>query len=233
MQHFFDIDIATKYGILEAILLNNFYFWLSHNKANEVHFINDKYWTFNSARAFSEMFPYVSQSTIQRAISHLEKEGLIEIGEFNERSFDRTKWYALTDKGWLLFQNDKLDWSKWVMDVGQNDQTIPDNNPIYINTNTNNKYIVEQVINHLNEKTSSNYKTTSKKTQSLINARLKEGFSVDDFIKVIDTKTADWIKKPDMRQYLRPETLFGTKFESYLNQKPSATGNKVSDKWGI
>lgn len=146
MEHHFNVEIAKEYGMLEAVLLNQFNFWLSKNKANGKHFVDGKYWTYNSARAFSEMFPYVSQSTIQRAISHLEKEGLIEIGEFNEKSFDRTKWYAFTDKGWLLFQNDKLDWSKWVMDVGQNDQTIPVNNPIYINTNTvnNNTICTEQ-----------------------------------------------------------------------------------------
>ena len=74
------------------------------------------------------------------------------------------------------------------------------------------------VVQYLNEKTSSSFKPTSDKTQRLIQARLNEGFTVDDCKKVIDIKTAEWTGT-DMQKYLRPETLFGTKFEAYLNQK--------------
>lgn len=80
--------------------------------------------------------------------------------------------------------------------------------------NQNYKYIID----YLNKKTSKNFKSSSKKTKSLINARLNEGFSVEDFRIVIDTKTTEWLNDKKMEQYLRPETLFGNKFESYLNQ---------------
>lgn len=76
------------------------------------------------------------------------------------------------------------------------------------------KYIVD----YLNQKAGTNYKSTSKKTKTCIHARLEEGFSVDDFKTVIDKKCNDWLNT-DFEQYLRPETLFGTKFESYLNAK--------------
>ena len=59
---------------------------------------------------------------------------------------------------------------------------------------------------------------TSAKTKSLIQTRIKEGFSIDDFKTVIRIKYQDW-HKTDQEKYLRPITLFGTKFESYLNQK--------------
>ena len=77
------------------------------------------------------------------------------------------------------------------------------------------KYIVQR----LNEKAGTNFKYSSKKTQSLIRARLNEGFTVDDFKTVIDKKCAEWIGNKDMEKYLRPETLFGTKFEGYLNAR--------------
>lgn len=263
MEHHFNVEIAKEYGLVESILFYNISYWVVFNKANNIHFYEGRYWTFNSARAYAELFPYLSRSTIQRALNHLKDEELIMDGEFNERSFDRTKWYSLTDKGLMLVQNEQLDSPKWVMGVAQNGPTIPIINPIdniYITDNKhnticteqnaavpqdvsdNNKFIVptdnirfltKQVIDYLNEKTSSNYKSTSNKTLSLIKARSREGFVGEDFVKVIDIKTADWINNPEMRKYLRPETLFGTKFESYLNQKPSTTGNKVSDKWGI
>ena len=76
------------------------------------------------------------------------------------------------------------------------------------------KYIVE----YLNQKAGTKFKASSKKTQTCIHARLAEGYSVNDFKTVIDKKCADWMGT-DYEQYLRPETLFGTKFESYLNAK--------------
>jgi uncharacterized phage protein (TIGR02220 family) len=76
-----------------------------------------------------------------------------------------------------------------------------------------------EIVNYLNEKAGTRYKPTSSKTQSLIKARYKEKFTFEDFKTVIDKKCFEWLKKPNMVQYLRPETLFGTKFESYLNQQ--------------
>lgn len=82
------------------------------------------------------------------------------------------------------------------------------------------KHIVE-IINYLNNVAGKNFKHTTQKTKTLIKARFKDGFSVDDFKRVIDIKTAEWKNNKNMEKYLRPETLFGTKFESYLNQAPN------------
>ena len=78
--------------------------------------------------------------------------------------------------------------------------------------------IYTSVIDYLNQKAGTSYRASSKKTRSLIHARVKEGFTLDDFKVVIDKKCTEWLKT-DMAQYLRPETLFGTKFEGYLNAK--------------
>ena len=86
-----------------------------------------------------------------------------------------------------------------------------------INRIKNNIY--SRVIKHLNEKASKSFKYTTKKTKSCIDARIREGFKEEDFLKVIDIKTKEWKDNPDMSKYLRPETLFGTKFESYLQQE--------------
>lgn len=87
---------------------------------------------------------------------------------------------------------------------------------IYINI-----YIA--VVTHLNEKANTKYRHTTPKTQSVIKARLNEGFTLDDFKAVIDKKCAEWMGT-EFEQYLRPETLFGTKFESYLNAKINSKG---------
>lgn len=81
------------------------------------------------------------------------------------------------------------------------------------------KEIYINIVSYLNQKIGSKYKPTTGKTQTLIKARLNEGFTVDDFKTVIDNMCAEWIGDAKMQAYLRPETLFGTKFESYLNRK--------------
>lgn len=86
-------------------------------------------------------------------------------------------------------------------------------------------YIVE----YLNEKAGTKYKSSTKKTQSCIRSRLKEGFTVDDFKTVIDKKCTEWIGT-EFEPYLRPETLFGPKFESYLNAKERKPGQSNGNK---
>lgn len=76
----------------------------------------------------------------------------------------------------------------------------------------------ERIVDYLNRKTNSHYRPTSKATRRLIKARYNEGFTDMDFKTVIDKKCAEWLQDGNMVQYLRPETLFGTKFEAYLNQ---------------
>ncbi|WEA56787.1 conserved phage C-terminal domain-containing protein [Pediococcus pentosaceus] len=90
----------------------------------------------------------------------------------------------------------------------------------------------KEIISYLNEKAGTKYRASGSKTQRLIKARFNDGFNDEDFKKVIDIKVAEW-SGTDMAKYLRPETLFGTKFESYLNQevKKSKT-NKGGDSYG-
>lgn len=78
--------------------------------------------------------------------------------------------------------------------------------------------VIYEIIDYLNQKTGKHFRKSIANTTRAINARIKEGFTVDDFKAVIDKKVIEWGKDERMKQYLRPQTLFGTKFESYLNQ---------------
>ena len=93
----------------------------------------------------------------------------------------------------------------------------PDSKQQIVNTDSK-LLIAAEVISYLNEKTGANYKTTTPKTIRLIKDRLKEGFMLEDFYTVIDKKVLLWGKDIKMQAYLRPETLFSPKFESYLNE---------------
>ena len=89
------------------------------------------------------------------------------------------------------------------------------NNKDYNNSPIN-KEIINTIITFLNQKAGTNYRASSKATQGHINARLAEGYTLEDFFSVIDKKCAEW-RGGEMEKYLRPETLFGSKFENYLN----------------
>lgn len=89
------------------------------------------------------------------------------------------------------------------------------NNKLKLKLNNN---IYSLVIEKLNDLANTSYKATTKKTRSLIRSRVEEGFTVEDFYKVIEIKVSDW-KGTEFEKYIRPETLFGSKFENYLNQK--------------
>lgn len=85
--------------------------------------------------------------------------------------------------------------------------------------------IYKNIISYLNEKAGKRFKPTIAKTRTVIKARLSEGFTFEDFKTVIDKKCVDWIGS-DYEKYIRPETLFGTKFEGYLNEsKTERSGN--------
>lgn len=98
MNHSFDIDLAKEYGIEEAIMIENIAFWIKKNMANNKHFIENKYWTFNSARAFNELFPYMNPSKINRTLKKLEKLGILEIGNHNKAAYDKTSWFTIVNE---------------------------------------------------------------------------------------------------------------------------------------
>lgn len=81
----------------------------------------------------------------------------------------------------------------------------------------------EKIIDYLNSKLGTSYRANASKNKRLIDARLNEGYQLADFKKVIDHKYADWHDDQRMSKYLRPETLFGTKFEGYLNEKQTTS----------
>jgi phage conserved hypothetical protein, C-terminal domain len=74
------------------------------------------------------------------------------------------------------------------------------------------------IIQHLNEKTGSSFRASSASTKKPIMARLNEGYQIADFWGVIDEKSSQWLGNETMERYLRPQTLFGNKFESYLQE---------------
>lgn len=142
-----------------------------------------------------------TETTVSTSINKLIKLDYLELIKFDGRK--RYLKSRVTKIERQTLKNLKADFKKF--------------KDINIDNNIDNN-IINNIINYLNEKTDSNYRSTTRTTKSKIQARLNEGFTIDDFKKVIDKKYEEWVDT-DFEKFLRPETLFGTKFESYLNQK--------------
>lgn len=108
MQHHFNTDIAKKFDIITAILLDNFYYWIEKNRLNERNFKDGRYWTYNTKKAIAEWFPYLNERQLDYALKKMVEQGLLIKGNYNESKYDRTLWYAITDFGYSILQNCKM-----------------------------------------------------------------------------------------------------------------------------
>lgn len=112
MDHSFNINVAKKLGIASAVILNNLYWWIDKNRANDKHFHDGYYWTYNSRKAFVEQFPYLTERQIEYALRKLIDGGYVITGNYNKASFDRTLWYAITKEGYCILQNCEMEETK-------------------------------------------------------------------------------------------------------------------------
>lgn len=168
-------------------------------------------------------FSQDGQSAFKGAVGYLaEFAGVTETSA-------RSNLNALVEKGLIIktagASGDVNSYAVNIAKIAQNngDLSAGDKNiPAQPKNAAKRRYVedVEQITAYLNKQTGKNYKPSAYDTYSHIQARLNEGFTVADFKRVIDTKVAEWRDNEKMCVYLRPSTLFGTKFQSYLNQEP-------------
>ena len=157
-----------------------------------------------SNRYFSELYGVTPQA-ISNWIKLLEKKGYIKIEYIREGE-------QIKQRNIYIEVSTNID--RVSINVGEGYQQKFKESTTSFNT-TINKDIVE----YLNLKTNSTYNHNTEGTVKNINARLNEGYTLEDFKTVIDKKTKQWLKDEKMNTFLRPITLFGNKFESYLNEK--------------
>jgi hypothetical protein len=102
MNHFFNVEHAKRYGVIEAVLIANFQFWIAKNKANGENLRNGRTWTYNSVRAYALLFPYLSRDQVRRTIDRLVAAKVLMVGNYNDKATDQTKWFAFCDEGLFL-----------------------------------------------------------------------------------------------------------------------------------
>jgi len=93
-MHYFEPSIAKRVGVNAAVLYQNIVFWAEHNMRNGKSFRDGLWWTYNSRKAFSHQFDYLTEKQIRLCLDKLVKAGLIVKGEYNKANYDKTSWYS-------------------------------------------------------------------------------------------------------------------------------------------
>ncbi|WP_124069391.1 conserved phage C-terminal domain-containing protein [Filibacter tadaridae] len=240
-------SLVKQVGLNEAIVLQQLHF-ISLISTN----VRDGHkWVYKTVDEWkNEEFPFWSVDTIKRAIRRLEDSGyIISTASFNRTKMDKTKCYRINYE--MLHcsvmqdapsttaqsaQEEVQDAPSTTAKLAQEEVQIAPSTegkmPLAITKEVKSikKDIVENdldvvsVIEYLNDKASTQFKASSKATARLVKGRLREGYKLTDFKKVIDTKARNWLGDPHWQKYLRPSTLFNaTNFENYLEE------SRVSD----
>lgn len=175
-----------KYGYEESGLLWWIVHWITQNKANESNFHDGRVWTYNSKKAWSEMFPWWTEKQIRRLLDNLISRGAIITGCYNKQPFDKTLWYALSDE----FQADRS------AQTGQCDQpkwanVISPNGPTNTSINTNKEY------HNKNTNTESDNPSPPKKPKPEVPV-WKTSF--EEYMKLVEKAKQDILADPDLMQ---------------------------------
>jgi uncharacterized phage protein (TIGR02220 family) len=226
---------------------------LSSEKDPAVLFYPESYIVGTRFMTYEQKGKYMDLLCFQHQQGHLSEEDMLAIcGEYDARIFskfeidDEGKYFnrrmeiekekrqrytsamkANGEKGGRPKQN-QSDNQQVNQSVSQSDNqsgNLLRNRNININTN-----VIKDIIDYLNKVLGTKYKSNAEYINKHINARLNEGFTYEDFVTVIDKKYAEW-SGTDMAKYLRPETLFGTKFQAYLNELEGGKNDGVKEPY--
>lgn len=206
-RHSFEPEVAKLVGVNAAVIYQNMIWWCEKNFANNRN-VHDGYcWTYNSRRAWADLFDYLSEAQIRTALDKLLSTGLVVKGDYNQNRYDRTSWYSpVVTAEWIaksIGENDPSDWSKITNGLVGNVQPIPDSKPVIKPDELNcassdapqqptliedeQSISVQDVVEYWNEVADRIGKPKVQRLsggrQQVIKARIKEN-SIDDFLTV-------------------------------------------------
>ena len=246
MNHSFDIHIAEELGLNQAIIIQHIYFWHLRNEGNNKNFIDNKHWTYNSIVGFSKLFPYLSEKQIRYSLNTLKNDGYIVTDNHNKMSYDRTLWYAMSEKGLSLFvssicQKVQMDLPKGTNGFVQKGEPIPYNKTdsntdsnTYINPKIENFEAVKEFVIKFYDYQFENYPKQLREYKSnpnkLINDSIKvidklirlDGYSLDDVESNLRKAVKDdfWGKQVISLRNLRQKSKNGlSKFDNIIVKK--------------
>lgn len=170
-------SLAVKVGLNEAIILQQLHYWSELNRQQNKNFYNGYYWVYNTYEDWQKQFPFWSAKTIQRAITKLEKLGLVVSDNFNKVKMDRTKWYRIDYEALRKLEDSR---------IGQNDQIVMSKcpnlldkmtKPIPENTTENN---YREIKRYIKENQTDVLKETSKNNENCHDESVTDNVSIDE-----------------------------------------------------
>lgn len=174
MIHGYDPEVAIDVGVIAAVLYKNIQYWCEKNRANERHLHDGLYWTYNSVKAYSKLFPEFTEQQVRNAIKKLCEKEYIRTGNFNDDGRDRTRWFADLRP---IINN---------IEVSKTEDCICENEQMQITELTNaSDEKTEPLPNNYLQITTTNKKEVSKKVSSGNSARAKEP-SFDEILDSVD-----------------------------------------------
>jgi len=196
MDHHFNIEIAQKYGVGEAVILHNICFWQNKNIANKSNYHDGKYWVYNSVKAYSDLFPYYTDRQIRTILKKLEDKRCLHVGRYNKMKIDRTKWYSASDEI-MLIHGIKPNDAKCQMQLPKNVNAMTQNGKC---NDINMSMDVTKMSNGCDQNVKPiPYINTDKRKDNNISIDLKDTcLSFDDFWNMYDKKVG---KKQSVQQY--------------------------------
>lgn len=211
------LEITKDYPT--AALLNQMVYWSDRTKRNDGYF-------YKSYKEWEEEL-HLSKYQVRRSTDKLKELNIVETA-LKKANGAPTLHYKIdlnTLQDWIVkkLNNGKL--RNLTMDSEETQQSLTE-----ITTENTTESIsmsdksdaapYKTIIEYLNKKVNKRFSYKSESNRKLIKARFNEGYKLDDFIKVIDIKTDEWINDEKMKSYLQPSTLFrGSNFDKYLNQE--------------
>ena len=252
-DHHYRPSDARRYGVAEAAILYNLRFWLNKNMANKTNIYDGRVWTYNSYKAFAELFTYLSIPQIKRLLTKLENEGIVISGNYNAHKRDRTKWYTINEPQFIMSNagdesvpdNERNRPPQETESSHTRDEIVPplpyskpDSKPD-VNTNKRRSVFVEKAkqlqdtVDLWNQTYGTDVRITDKKRQQL-NARLKN-FTIEEIHKAIRNRAEnEWLKGDGHAHRGNWDSLFRNdeRVEKYLNMKTKKEPEKAKPNYG-
>ena len=215
--HSFNTEFAEEYGINAAIIFYHIVFWIEKNEANETNFHDGHYWTYNSIKAFKTLFPYMGEKQIRNALKKLTDNDLLISGNYNKSPYDRTMWYALTEKAVSILPKGQMKIAGKANENSQKGEPIPDTLPyvkpnVLVDTNVStlstetvdvNEYSSQQIVDLYLEicKSLPKTRTLSTNRSKAIKARLRI-YGIDAIKEVFQkAEASDFLKGKNSKNW--------------------------------
>ncbi len=210
-----DRVLASKIGLNEAVIIQQIHYWIMQNKRQKKNYYNNKWWTYNTLEEWrDETFFFWSLSTVKRTFKKLEKEGLLIVGNYNRKAYDRTKWYTIDYEKLEERCNNSIGQLDTMEEVNMN-QSIPKTKQRLTTEITQPLVVVEKIKSYFNlddndiKKVASTYSATGKDISYLVeklelvkskpNTRDITGYLIsalkNDYKVSVDTKNINYTNK--------------------------------------